>query len=304
MNHRTPISIPNLKGKTALITGATSGLGYESALILAEAGAKVYLHGRDRQKLKRSKSSILINVPSAKVKTIKADLMDLDKVDKIPRKIEEDQLDILINNAGIMMPPYQASKQGFESQWAVNVLAHFKLSTLLWPKLQAASAAQVVNLSSLAAKNGEFNWNNLNNDTPYKAWPAYAQSKLAMLVFSLEWQKRLPAESKVKVMAAHPGMSDTNLFKHLEKNMPLIVYKFLQRIIAPMLVQSAQRGALPQIMAATREDLPGGSYVGPSGSGQRKGLPKVVPIPKSAQRNEGAKFWEAAEEACGLRFEL
>lgn len=296
-------TIPSQKGKVAIVTGANIGLGYETALALAKKETTVILACRSLSKAQKAMDEILKEVPNADLEIILIDLNSLYSVRAFEKEFSEkySQLDFLIANAGIMMPPFQTTKDGFESQFGVNFLAHFLLVNLLFHTLKNTSASRVVMLSSLAHRNGKIDFNNLNAEKSYSSWKAYSKSKLACLIFAYELQRRLEkAGFDVKALAAHPGFSGTNL-GHLMPNLGAKLFAPFASFIG----QDAKSGALPTLRAALDPDVKGGEYFGPSGFREVKGPPKAV---SSSSRSHdllvGLKLWKVAEEMTGEKFEI
>lgn len=296
-------TVPSLKGKVAIVTGANIGLGYESALALAKKEATVILACRSINKAKKAMDNILQEVPKADIDIILVDLNSLDSVRIFAKEYTQkySRLDLMIANAGIMMPPFQTTEDGFESQFGVNYLSHFLLINLLFPILKTTPGSRVVMLSSIAHKNGKIDFKNLNSEKSYSKWKAYSQSKLACLIFSYELQRRIDkAGFKVKAVAAHPGYSNTNLGQLLPS--------FAASLFGPLasvIGQDAKAGALPTLRAALDPAIRGGEYFGPSGFREFKGAPVEV---KSSTRSHdllvASKLWTVSEEMTGINFEI
>lgn len=296
--------IPDLSGKIALVTGANSGLGYETALALALKGATVILACRDTQKGNIAYNNIKLQHPKADVAFMKLDLAKLRSVHQLAEQFaaQYDRLDILVNNAGVMGTGEKQTFDRFEYQLGVNFLGHFALTGLLWDKLQAAPEARVVHLASLIAERGQLWLDNLMLRNQYKPMRAYAQSKLAMLVFATEMQRRMEAQglTHVKSIAAHPGISKTNLFEQMQ--LPRWLMQLAMLLMGNRL-QSAAQGALPQLYAATASAARGGTYIGPDGPRGWKGFPTEVSLPASAQNAEAnAQLWAQAASLTGISF--
>lgn len=286
--------------KIAVITGANTGLGLETTKAFAENNIEVVMACRNESKAEKAKAEILNEVPEAQLKILKLDLSNLDAVRNFAEKFksEYNSLDILVNNAGLMIPPYGTTKDGFELQFGINYLGHFLLTGLLLEPLKNAAEARVVSLSSLAHKWGDIYFEDLQFQKNYYKQKAYGQSKLACLMFAYELDRRLKAQQlSVKSLAAHPGLSRTNLFRHLTGMMKLLtpfVYPF---------TQSAKSGAQPQIKAALDEKLAGGEYLGPSGFQEYSGKPKVVGSNAISNDKEKAKrLWEISEKLCNFQY--
>lgn len=291
---------PSQKGRTALITGANSGIGLEAARSLAAAGARVIMACRNITKGKAAAASIRAETPDAALTVAELDLASLDSVRAFAESLPDERLDLLINNAGVMVPPYTKTADGFELQLATNHLGHFALTGLLLERLMGAPGSRVVNISSTAHKIGRIDFEDLQSERSYHRWRAYGQSKLANLLFTFELDRRLRATgSDVLSVAAHPGYSATNLqFAATPSRVERIGSVVLNRVVA----QNAQSGALPTLYAATA-DIPGGSFVGPDGFQEMRGKPTLV-TPTKAARDEqvAARLWDVSEELTGVRF--
>ena len=292
--------IPDQTGRTALVTGANSGLGLVTARELARRGASVVLACRNLTKGREALAEIGRVASAAEPALEELDLASLASVRSFAERCTatHDRLDLLINNAGVMAPPRQRTADGFELQFGTNHLGHFALTGLLLPAMQGRDDARVVTLSSNAHKFGRIAFDNLNGDRRYFRWSAYGQSKLANLLFALELNRRLRASgSTVKSLAAHPGYSATNLQSAAAPLVDRLVMKASNALIA----QSDEMGALPPLFAATEPGLEGGTYVGPDGHGEHRGHPSIV-NPNRAARDEGAarRLWEVSEELTGV----
>jgi NAD(P)-dependent dehydrogenase (short-subunit alcohol dehydrogenase family) len=288
----TAADLPNLAGRTAVVTGANSGIGLVTARELARAGADVVLAVRDVGRGKQAASSLQ---GSCEVRQL--DLADLSSVRRFADEWDDD-LDVLVNNAGVMAIPQQRSADGYEMQLATNHLGHFALTNLLLPHVRD----RVVIVASGAHRMGSIHLDDLNWERHgYSRWRAYGQSKLANLLFMSELQRRIDdAGSSVRVLAAHPGYAATNL-QHRTEN---VVQNALMAIGNRVMAQSEEMGALPTLFAAT-QDLPGDTYVGPDSLGEQRGHPKVVGRSGAARDMEtAARLWERSEELTGVAFPL
>jgi NAD(P)-dependent dehydrogenase (short-subunit alcohol dehydrogenase family) len=291
-NKWTAKDLPDLSGRTFVVTGANSGLGLIDARELARAGARVVLAVRDTAKGEQATRTI-----DGPAEVRKLDLADLESIRAFAEAWEGD-LDVLINNAGIMAIPQQRTRDGFEMQIGTNHLGHFALTNLLLPHV----TDRVVTLSSGAHRIGNLDVDDLNWERrSYKRWGAYGQSKLSNLLFTLELQRRLTAAgSSVRAVAAHPGYAATNLQSRTQNTVQNTVMAIGNKLIA----QSDEMGALPTLYAAT-QDIPGGSYVGPDGLGEQRGHPTLVGRSGAASDAESARrLWERSEELTGVRFPL
>jgi protochlorophyllide reductase len=285
------------EGKVFLITGANSGLGFETTKFLLERGATVIMCCRDLLKGEKAKQELLKFNFSGKIELVELDLSDLINVKKFAESIKNkfNHLDALINNAGIMAPPKTFSKQGFEIQFAVNHLAHMSLTLELLPMLEEKNNSRVVTVTSGVQYFGKIQWEDLQGNLKYDRWASYAQSKLANVMFGLELDSKLKKRnSKTSSLLAHPGFARTNLQpKSVEANQSLsegLAYKLMD----PMF-QSAKMGALPQIAAATLSSAKGGEQYGPRFS--FRGFPKICRnAPKALNQTSREKLWETSEK--------
>ena len=282
-------------GRIALVTGANTGIGFEAALQLARKGAHVLLGCRDQQRAKQAIKRIQAAAPTASLDWLPLDLADLASVAAAAAQLRTDhqQLDLLICNAGVMVPPEGRTADGFELQFGINHLGHFALVLQLLPQLQAATAARVVAVSSGAALFGRMVFDDLNFERRgYHPWAAYGQSKLANLLFTQALARRLKqAGSSVVACAAHPGVTATELQRHSPnmQNMP------------SWLAMPAPQGALPSLRAATDPAVEPLDYFGPDGLLQMRGYPKRVPWPKGAKPQAIAdQLWEQSLQLCAL----
>jgi NAD(P)-dependent dehydrogenase (short-subunit alcohol dehydrogenase family) len=296
--------IPDQSGRTAVVTGANSGLGLVTARELARKGAAVVLACRNLEKGESARREIEAQVPEAQLELEELDLASLDSVREFAERFRAGQqgLDLLINNAGVMAPPRRSTADGFELQFGTNHLGHFALTGLLIGGMEGREDARVVTLSSGAHRFGRIAFGNLGGDRHYFRWRAYGQSKLANLVFALELDRRLrEAGSTVKSLAAHPGWAATNL----QYAAPPAVDTAVMHVANKVIAQSDEMGALPTLQAATEPGLEGGTYCGPDGVGELRGHPKPV-APSGAARDKqvARRLWEVSEEMTGVRFEL
>ncbi|WP_158889820.1 oxidoreductase [Amycolatopsis anabasis] len=290
MTNWNATDLPDLTGRTAIVTGANSGLGIATTEALARAGARVVLAVRDPE---RGRAAARAVQGSTEVRRL--DLADLASV----REFAESwtgELDLLINNAGVMAIPESQTKDGFETQFGTNHLGHFALTNLLLPHV----TGRVVTVSSGAHRRTKgIRFDNPNLTGEYSPWSAYAQSKLANLLFTLELQRRLAASgSPVRALAAHPGWAATNL----QGRSGSAVLNKLMAIGNRFIAQDNHAGALPTLYAAT-QDLPGASYVGPDGPGEMRGGPALVGRTAAASDPAAAKrLWTLSEELTGVTF--
>ena len=288
------------KGRLAVVTGANIGLGFETAMALAAKGMEVVLACRSLDKAEAARAQMVAKYPKAQVHCMALDLASLKSVRAFAKSFVKKfkRLDLLINNAGIMMPPYTLTEDGFESQLAANYLGHFALTGLLLPLLNATPGARVVTLSSLAHKWSGIQFDDLQFTKGYDARRAYGQSKLACLMFAYELQRRL-AKSGASTLsiAAHPGISATNLFQH----MPKIVGGLAP--LAGLVFNSARGGAQPTLYAALGADIQGGDYCGPGSLGEMRGPPiKVGSNRRSRDLEAAAQLWNVSQELTGVKY--
>ncbi|MDE5414254.1 oxidoreductase [Alkalihalobacterium chitinilyticum] len=292
-----------MSNKIVIITGANSGLGFETAKYFVSTKDTVIMAVRTINKGEQAKKKLLQMYPDGQIEVMKLDLASLSSVhafaDEFSKKYE--RVDLLINNAGVMLPPYTKTEDGFELQFGSNHLGHFALTGLLLPLLENGECSRVVTLSSIAHRSGVIDFENLDGSKGYKGMKFYSQSKLANLLFAKELDDRLKENGyKTISVAAHPGVSSTNLFKIGKETTPWYI-KPLMKIIA----QSAEQGALPTIMAATDEKLVGGEYIGPDGRGNRTGKPTIeVPKPTVYNKETMKRLWDVSEELTSVRYDL
>jgi NAD(P)-dependent dehydrogenase (short-subunit alcohol dehydrogenase family) len=294
-NKWTTQNIPDQSGRVAIITGSSSGIGYEAAKALAGKNAKVIIAVRNLEKGVKTKSKILNDYPNADVEIMKLDLADLSSVKSFVNEFKEKHkgLDVLINNAGVMIPPYSKTKDSFELQMGTNHLGHFALTLELLEILEKTPNSRIVNVSSNAHKYGNINFDDLNwENRKYKKWKSYGDSKIANLYFTTELANRLSGKNTL-VTAAHPGLTETELSRHSG------FFAFLNKFIA---MEQAQ-GALPTLRAALDENAKTGDYFGPDGWQEWRGYPVKVDTNKLAKDTAVAKkLWDVSEELTNVRF--
>jgi len=289
--------IPDQTGRIAIVTGANTGIGYETARMLALRGATVVLACRSLEKAEAAQARIAAENPPGKVSVEALDLSDLESVAAFAKRFSaaHDRLDLLISNAGVMVPPFSRTKQGFELQFGTNHLGHFALTAHLLPLLERTAGARIVVVSSSAQDFGRIDFDDLNwQNRSYSAWKAYSQSKLANMMFALELQRRLAAHgSRVVVTAAHPGWTATDL----QRTAPSA------RFFNPILAMKPVDGAMPTVRAATDPNAEPGSYWGPKGFLGLKGPPAPARMAKRARDTEAAaKLFDVSEGLSGVRF--
>jgi NAD(P)-dependent dehydrogenase (short-subunit alcohol dehydrogenase family) len=299
----TAADIPDQTNRVAVVTGANSGIGLVTARELARAGALVIMACRDIAKGERAAEQIRAAVPTAELDVASLDLASLDSVRQFAAGYDRESLDLLINNAGVMVPPKRTTADGFELQFGTNHLGHFALTGLLLDRLLATPGARVVTVSSTAHKFGRINFDDLQGDRSYWRWLRYGQSKLANLLFALELDRRLRAAgSELLSVAAHPGYAATNLqFAATPSRIERVGSELLNRVYA----QDAEHGALPTLYAATTANLPGGSFVGPDGFQEMRGHPTLVKPTSAARDPETARrLWQVSEELTGVSYDF
>ncbi|MBT3219939.1 MAG: SDR family oxidoreductase [Proteobacteria bacterium] len=291
----TADDIRDLSEKIAVVTGANSGIGYEAAVVLAQKGAKVILACRNQQKGQEALDKLNATKPKGHALLMALDLSSLTSIEEFSAKMlaEYEHLDLLINNAGVMMTPYQKTSDGFELQFGTNHLGHFALTGRLLPLLTAKPAARVVNVSSIGHIMGSINFDDLQSEKKYNSTTAYAQSKLANLLFTLELQRRFEeAGASAIAVAAHPGWSATNL----QQNVSILA--FLNHVVA----QSTEMGALPTLRAAIDPEAAGGDYYGPKFAAWRGWPIKVGRSKKAKDADSAARLWQVSQELTGIEY--
>ena len=288
----TSADIPDQHGRTAIVTGANTGIGFQTAKALAEHGAAVVLACRDTGKAREAAAAITANTP---VSVVRLDLASLDSVRQAAEQIRatHNRLDLLINNAGVWWPPHTLTPDGFELQLGVNHLGHFALTGLLLDRLLATPGSRIVTVTSLGHRTGAINFDDLHSRRRYRRNAAYAQSKLANLLFTYELQRRLATDQGTTVaLAAHPGGTRTDLFRDAS-----LAFRAANTAIGALFTQTAAMGALPTLRAATDPRARGGELYGPGGLGQFKGLPqRVESTAASHDRQVQARLWSVSEQ--------
>jgi NAD(P)-dependent dehydrogenase (short-subunit alcohol dehydrogenase family) len=294
----TTADIPDQTGRTAVITGANTGLGYETAKALAVKGAHVVLAVRNLDKGKNAADRIAQAAPAASVAIQQLDLTSLDSIRAAADQLRSahDTIDLLINNAGVMFTPKSTTKDGFELHFGTNHLGHFALTGLLLDRLLPVAGARVVTVSSAAQRTGRIHFDDLQWDREYSPMGAYCQSKLANVLFTYELQRRLTGTHTIAA-AAHPGASRTELDRHTPLRLRAITGPF------ELIAQSAAMGALPTLRAATDPGVLGGQFYGPGGFAEWRGYPEVV---TSSERSYDVdvqkRLWTVSEELTGVVF--
>jgi NAD(P)-dependent dehydrogenase (short-subunit alcohol dehydrogenase family) len=299
----TTADIPDQTGRVAVITGANTGLGYETAAALAEHGAHVVLAVRNLDKGKDAVARITANATQGDVALQELDLTSLESVRAAAEQLRatHDRIDLLINNAGVMYTPKSTTKDGFELQFGTNHLGHFAFTGLLLDRLLPVDGSRIVTVSSVGHRIlADIHFDDLQWERRYNRVAAYGQAKLANLLFTYELQRRLASHGTTIAAAAHPGMSDTELMR----NMPAALLSTFERI-APLIAQKPAMGALPTLRAATDPAVIGGQYYGPDGLGQTRGYPKVVGSSKKSHDTDlQRRLWAVSEELTGVVYPL
>jgi len=284
-----------LSEKIAIVTGSNTGLGFETTLDLYQKGAKVYIACRDEEKgldaIKRMKAIS----GGGELVYGHLDLSSLSSVKEFAEKFIaiESGLDLLVNNAGVMIPPPSKSEDGFELQFGVNFIGHFALTGHLFKLLESTRGSRVVTLSSIAHRGAVIDFDNFKLEKPYNNWREYGQSKLADLIFALEFEKRLRKNGyNIMSLAAHPGFSKTDLQKYMDKDM-----------LGSLELMTAKEGAQPTLAACLRSDAKGGQYWGPDGYNEQKGKPALAKIDSVALDEKlNAKLWDWAKKTTKVSF--
>ena len=291
-------NIPDQTGKIAIVTGANSGLGFEVAKALTRKGAHVIMGCRNLEKAEKAKDQILSEFSDASLEIIQLDLSDLSSIRNFVKEFKSkfQKLDILCNNAGVMMPPKGKTADGYELQFGTNHLGHFALTGLLIDLLMNTENSRVITMSSFGHKMGKIDFEDLQSEKSYNRTKAYGSSKLANLLFAYELQRRLNAANKsVMSLASHPGWTRTNLQRHV----------FFFRLLNPFFSMKPWKGALPMLYAATSPEAEEGSYYGPGGHFEIKGYPKKVESNDRSHDLEVAKkLWEISEDLTGVKYPI
>ncbi|AQA06167.1 short-chain dehydrogenase [Mycobacterium sp. MS1601] len=302
MSKWTEADVPDQSGRTAIVTGANTGLGFETAKVLAARGAKVVIAVRNVDKGKAAVAQILGSVPRADITVAPLDLGSLQSVRTAAAELKEShpRIDLLINNAGVMYPPKQTTSDGFELQFGTNHLGHFALTGLLLENLLPVAGSRVVVVGSIAHNiRADIHFDDLQWERSYNRVAAYGQSKLANLMFAYELQRRLAtAGAPTIAVAAHPGVSNTELMRHLPGTSLPIVNR-----LADLVTNSPAVGALATLRAATDPNVTGGQYYGPDGFRELMGHPKLVTSNKlSHDVAVQERLWSVSEELTGVRY--
>ncbi len=301
----TANQMPSLAGKTILVTGANSGIGYQAALEFARHGGHVMLGCRNPTKGQAALARLKTEVANAKAEVAEIDVASLASVRAFAEGFlhRGGTLDVLVNNAGVMaLKDRELTIDGFERQFATNHLGHFALTGLLLPALKASPTARVVTVASLAHRNGKMEWDNLQGERIYDGWDAYNRSKLANILFANELNRRAATAGMPLIsVPVHPGISRTSIVENGPGGGS--VKMIVLRILSPIMTQDDALGALPTEYAATAPEVAGGQYIGPDGFQEFKGYPKVVqPRPQALDQAAAKRLWEVSEELTGVRY--
>jgi NAD(P)-dependent dehydrogenase (short-subunit alcohol dehydrogenase family) len=295
----TEADVPDQHGRTVVITGANSGIGLAAAKVLAARGAAVVLAGRDPGRTAAAAEQVSAAAAGAPAETADLDLASLDSVRRAAADISArfPRIDLLINNAGVMMPPYGLTKDGFELQFGTNHLGHFAFTGLLLDRLLPVAGSRVVTVSSIGHRiRAAIHFDDLQWERSYSRVGAYGQSKLANLLFTYELQRRLAHRGTTIAVAAHPGGSQTEL----TRNLPALVAPVVS-VLEPLIAQDAAAGALPTLRAATDPGVLGGQYFGPDGFAETRGYPRVVASSDTSHDVElQRRLWAVSEELTGV----
>jgi NAD(P)-dependent dehydrogenase (short-subunit alcohol dehydrogenase family) len=304
----TADDMPDLSGKTVVVTGGNSGIGYEAALQFARKKARTILACRSLDKANVAAAQIVASNPGALVEVMELDLSSLASIRSFADAFHKSHqtLELLVNNAGVMALPYRKTVDGFEMQFGTNHLGHFALTGLLLDVLLAAQSARVVNVSSGAHRMGRIRFDDLQWERSYYKWFAYGQSKLANLLFTLELQRRIDAaHAKLLTTACHPGYAATNLQAAGARMKGSSAMESLWSTLNGTFAQSAAMGALPTLYAATSPEVHGGDYIGPDGLAEMWGHPTRVKTGAAAKDSAVAlKLWDVSEQLTKVHYAL
>lgn len=302
--HWTPGEIADQDGRTALVTGGNGGVGLETARVLAGHGMRVILAGRSQARLDEAVRMLRSGQPGAALETLVLDLGDLASVEDAAGGIAKSEtLDLLVNNAGVMnIPRRRTTADGFELTFGTNHLGHFALTARLMPALRRSAAARIVTVSAIAARWASGRLTDLNSQQRYRPMGAYAKSKRANVVFTLELARRLrSAGLGARAIAVHPGSAMTGLQRHSQGRLA----RMLTPVAEKLLMGSPQGAAWPTLYAATSPDAESGAFIGPAGRRQDSGTPRPVRLPRGADDPaEGQRLWTDSEQLTGVTFTI
>lgn len=293
--------VPDQSGKTFIVTGANTGIGYDAARVLAVRGARVLLACRSQEKADEAMAKISAIKPDADVEWLPLDLASLNSVRAAAEiAAKESKIDGLVNNAGVMVPPKMTTEDGFELQFGVNHLGHFAFTGLIIDKIRDQPDARIVNVSSLAHRAGRIDYDDIHAERRYSRMGRYQMSKFANILFTYELQRKLQAAGSPAIsVACHPGGSATELGRHIP---PMFQVLFLP---LSLIMNSSAEGALPTLMAATASDVSGGDYFGPTQMGEmRHSARKVDTVPASKDEADARRLWELSTELTGVQYPI
>ncbi|BBZ75966.1 short-chain dehydrogenase [Mycolicibacterium anyangense] len=298
----TVTDVPDQRGRVALITGANTGLGYQTAAVLAGRGARVVMAVRNLDKGRTAATEILRSCPQADISLLRLDLSSLQSVREAAEQVRAEYpcVDLLINNAGVMWTPFSTTDDGFELHFGTNHLGHFAFTGLIINSLLQQAHSRIVTVSSLAhTQRSVIDFDDLQLSRKYDRVAAYGRSKLSNLLFTYELQRRLVAAGQqTSALAAHPGLAETELTRDFPRWL-----RWAINAASPILLQPGDKGALPLLRAATDPAAQGGQYYGPGGLGQRRGAPVVVASSRRSHDQQlQAKMWQVSEELTGVAF--
>ena len=310
MSNWTAEDVPDQSGRTVVVTGANSGLGYHATRVLAERGATVVMACRSSERGESAAVDVRETVPDASLDVRECDLADLSSVEGFATGVldDYDDLHVLCNNAGVMAIPRAETADGFEKQLGVNHLGHFALTGHLLQRLvETAGETRVVTHASSAHEAGSIDFDDLQGEASYGKWTAYGQSKLANLLFAYELQRRLRRSgvTATKSVACHPGYADTNLQRRGPRVEGSTIKRYAMKVGNALLAQPAERGALPLLYAATAPDVDGGDYVGPGGLFTMRGSPETQQS-NAASRDEATaeRLWDVSADLTDVRYDF
>ncbi|ADD06468.1 putative oxidoreductase (short-chain dehydrogenase family) [Natrialba magadii ATCC 43099] len=306
----TTDDIPDQQGRTTVVTGANSGIGRETTCELARNGATVIMACRSLDRGEKAAVDICREVPDADLRVKQCDLASLESVREFAARVD-DPIDVVINNAGTMAIPRSETADGFETQFGVNHLGHFALTGLLLDRLQTAADesgddARIVTVSSGMHERGDIDFDDLHHESSYDPWDAYAQSKLANVLFAYELERRLlTADANAKSIAVHPGYAATKLQFRGPEETGARGRKAVRWLLNTLLAQSSKRGALPTLYAATVPDAKGGAYYGPGGLANMRGTPeRQASAGRSYDEETARRLWKVSRELTGVTYDL
>ncbi|MDQ2052562.1 oxidoreductase [Natronolimnohabitans sp. A-GB9] len=301
----TADDVPDQQGRTIVVTGANSGIGLETTRELARNGASVVMACRRTDRGRRAAADVREDVPDADLRVEACDLASLESIHAFADRLD-DPIDVLVNNAGTMAIPRRETDDGFETQFGVNHLGHFALTGLVLEQVLEGPAARVVTVSSALHERGEIDFDDLHGERSYDRWDAYAQSKLANVLFAYDLERRfLTAGVDAKSIVVHPGYADTRLQFRGVEGRGTWLRTAARRLMNAVLAQSPERGALPTLYAATAPDAEGGAYYGPGGLGNMRGPPeRLASSDRSYDRETAHRLWAVSSELTGVTYDL